>query len=69
MKTEKLNLKSIKNALSRGEMKKIMAGSGNCTPLNGLCGYGNPFPPPCCGGLICTNFTWEGTGYVGTCMY
>lgn len=28
MKTEKLNLKSIKNVLSRAEMKKIMAGSG-----------------------------------------
>ncbi|MES2109050.1 MAG: hypothetical protein V4577_09900 [Bacteroidota bacterium] len=28
MKKEKLNLKGIKNALSRGELKEIMAGSG-----------------------------------------
>ncbi|MGZ3998997.1 MAG: hypothetical protein ACXVIY_00110 [Mucilaginibacter sp.] len=28
MKTQKLNLKSIKNVLSRAEMKKITAGSG-----------------------------------------
>jgi hypothetical protein len=27
MKKEKLNLKSIKNVLSRSEMKKVMAGS------------------------------------------
>ena len=37
MKTEKLNLKGIKNVLSRAEMKKIMAGSGsgpNCCWCN-----------------------------------
>lgn len=28
MKTQKLNLRSIKNVLSRQEMKQIMAGSG-----------------------------------------
>lgn len=29
MKTERLSLKSIKNVLSRSEMKKIMAGGSN----------------------------------------
>jgi hypothetical protein len=28
MKKEKLSFKSIKNAMSRSEMKKVMAGSG-----------------------------------------
>jgi hypothetical protein len=31
METKKLSLKSVKNVLSRGEMKKIMAGSGGVT--------------------------------------
>ncbi len=30
MKTKKLNFAEMKNALSRDEMKKIMAGSGSC---------------------------------------
>ena len=30
MQSVKLNLKSIKNVLSRAEMRKIMAGSGSC---------------------------------------
>jgi hypothetical protein len=30
MKKEKLNLKSIKNVLSRDEMKRILAGSNGC---------------------------------------
>jgi hypothetical protein len=39
MKTEKLNLKSIKNVLSRAEMKNIMAGSGSSSSStnNGHC--------------------------------
>lgn len=59
MKTEKLNLKSIKNVLSRAEMKKIMAGSGgSCVPL----GQTNCNIPttPCCAGLWCYTLT-------GTC--
>ena len=43
MKTEKLSLKSIKNVLSRAEMKMIMAGSGCCAHTAGWtvsqCGY------------------------------
>jgi len=36
MKIEKMSLKSIKNVLSRAEMKKIMAGSsgGGCSCAN-----------------------------------
>ena len=34
MKTKKLSLSSIKNVLSRAEMKTIMAGSGGCRALN-----------------------------------
>jgi len=30
MNTQKLSLSSIKNVLSRAEMKQIMAGSGGC---------------------------------------
>ena len=30
MSTKKLNFSEMKNALSRSEMKKIMAGSGSC---------------------------------------
>ncbi|MGN6196016.1 MAG: hypothetical protein ACTHOB_13835 [Ginsengibacter sp.] len=37
MKQKKLNLKEISNALSRNEMKKIMAGSGDCG-TSGMCG-------------------------------
>ncbi|MFI5139574.1 MAG: hypothetical protein ACHQIM_17270 [Sphingobacteriales bacterium] len=63
MKTEKMSLKSIKNVLSRAEMKKIMAGSGGDT-----CGSYTPCPTindphhlPCCvvcapvgqNGLVC----------------
>lgn len=58
MKTEKLNLKSIKNVLSRAEMKKVMAGSGGsgpCTPRLQTCAYrGQDMNfPPCCSGLTC----------------
>ncbi|MDB4903002.1 MAG: hypothetical protein JWQ63_2283 [Mucilaginibacter sp.] len=51
MKTEKLSLKGIKNVLSRGELKRIMAGSGNCSGLNGACGVGTQ--AVCCSGLTC----------------
>ena len=56
MKTEKLSLKSIKNVLSRAEMKKIMAGSGGggngggpggCLDFGFVCAGGVPCP---CGG-------------------
>ncbi len=46
MKKEKLSLNSIKNVLTRAEMKKIMAGSGPC---NGGCGPG-------CADTICACF-------------
>jgi hypothetical protein len=42
METERLSLKSIKNVLSRAEMKKIMAGSG------GGCGTCNDISVVCC---------------------
>ena len=32
MKIQKLSFSGIKNVLSRDELKKIMAGSGSCTP-------------------------------------
>jgi len=51
MKTEKLSLKSIKNVLSRNELKKIMAGSGSCGTLGAVCDNGTA--PPCCVNLIC----------------
>lgn len=51
MKKEKLSLGSIKNVLSRAEMKKIMAGSGNCNLRGGACG---PYTQAvCCSGLQC----------------
>jgi hypothetical protein len=58
MKTEKLSLKSIKNVLSRAEMKKIMAGSGGfCIPILGSCNIGTGV---CCTGLVCNPFTGPG---------
>jgi hypothetical protein len=64
MKTEKLSLKSIKNVLSRAELKKIMAGSGGgcntCVSPNECCecldNHGNPtgtYVSYCSGGLSC----------------
>jgi len=69
MKTEKLSLKSIKNVLSRNELKKIMAGSAPyCTPqYGGVCGYGVPAPPPCRPGLICY-VTQNGNYFLGSCI-
>jgi hypothetical protein len=32
MRIQKLSFSGIKNVLSRAELKKIMAGSGSCTP-------------------------------------
>jgi len=60
MKIEKLSLQSIKNALSREELKKIMAGSGPCVPAGqGLCTYADP---TCCEGSSCNYLT-------GTCEF
>ena len=44
MKIQKLSLKSIKNVLSRTEMKEIMAGSGGGTGGGGSGGGGCPIP-------------------------
>lgn len=71
MKTEKLSLKAIKNALSRAEMRKITAGSGtggggNCIPLDNPCCYNNcgEGALQCCGGAC-----WpDGPGNTGLCV-
>lgn len=59
MKTQKLNLKSIKNVLSRAEMKKITAGSGGggtCDDLFVACDPGQfPFIPCCSGNCVDLN--------------
>ena len=70
MKTQKLSLKSVKNALSRAEMRNIMAGSGgggggggggNCT--TGQCAFIYPIiQTPCCAGLSCQPGA-QGSGY------
>ena len=58
MKKEKLSLKSIKNVLSRQEMKKIMAGSGTpCIPIGQT--YCNIPGSICCAGSFC--YTPTGT--------
>ena len=51
---EKLSLKSIKNVLSRAEMKKIMAGSGGGC-FNQICGRDDISGQyiPCCAGFTC----------------
>jgi len=61
MKTEKLNFKSIKNVLSKAEMKKIMAGSGG----NGSGCYVSAGPGGCPNGGICTP---DFGGNHGTCQ-
>ena len=63
MKREKLSLSGIKNALSRAELKNIMAGSGpgggggggSCAGPGQSCGFimGVPGNPSCCPGLNC----------------
>jgi len=50
MKKEKLSLGGIKNALSRAEMKKIMAGSGGCVYGTQNCIYIYGGTLPCCSG-------------------
>ncbi|MDP9046724.1 MAG: hypothetical protein M3N14_01220 [Bacteroidota bacterium] len=57
MKTEKLSLKRVKNALSRGEMKKIMAGSGG-GPDGGGGGCSSTILPPA------TFYCHDSTGYI-----
>jgi len=52
MKKEKLSLKSIKNKLSRAELKEIMAGSGGqCIPGGQACGVTTSFN--CCFPFTC----------------
>ncbi|CAN5453945.1 hypothetical protein BH09BAC6_BH09BAC6_01130 [soil metagenome] len=70
MKTEKLSFKSIKNAMSRSEMRKVMAGSGPGGGGSGgacsttTCGFimGVPGNPSCCIGLHCY-FNTSGYNY------
>jgi len=57
MKTEKMSLKGIKNVLSRAEMKKIMAGSGDGCIGPGLACQGFTY---CCPGLACNYDTMFG---------
>lgn len=70
MKKEKLSLNGVKSALSRAEMKKIMAGSGGtCAGYEQTCGApgqpGGNFPP-CCPGFTCVG---EEPGYpVALCV-
>jgi hypothetical protein len=54
MKKEKLSQKSIKNVLSRAELKKIMAGSGGGCTENAYCGAGHAFV--CCPDQTCQDF-------------
>lgn len=64
MKTEKLNLGSIKNVLSRAEMKKIMAGSGSgpggCSLAGQTCDVKNG--GYCCDYLTCGDGSPLGSG-------
>ncbi|MDB5138969.1 MAG: hypothetical protein JWR12_885 [Mucilaginibacter sp.] len=55
MKKEKLSLGSIKNVLSRAELKKIMAGSGGlpCQNANNYCQHVTYPTFLCCDGLYC----------------
>jgi len=77
MQTQRMSLASIKNVLSRAEMRKIMAGSGPscglpaCICVDDPCCYpapgegGCPVGPGCCSGHYC----WpddEGSG--GLCQ-
>jgi len=60
MKREKLSLKSIKNVLSRADLKKIMAGGSGCDGPGSYCGN-------CCSGQ-CGNLNGNpggGGGYYG----
>jgi hypothetical protein len=54
MKKQKLNLKSVKNALSRAEMRKIMAGSGCGNSCYGGCN--DPHCGACSTGNVCRSF-------------
>jgi hypothetical protein len=51
METKKMSLANIQGKLSRGEMKKIMAGSGDfaCAPNGADCPSPNGVPDGCCG--------------------
>jgi len=77
MKNQRMSLASIKNVLSRAEMRKIMAGSGSgcygitCSCADDPCCYGTPSQcgniPQCCGGLMC----WADNGLhpYGLCQW
>ena len=52
MKTQKLSLNSIKNVLSRAEMKKIMAGSGDCYNCTVYYSGGSTMSGTSCGSSI-----------------
>jgi len=64
MKKEKLSLNSVKNVLSRGEMKKIMAGSGGSVQCYcdgtflGYCGCNTTQDCIDCCEVLCD--IWEG---------
>ncbi|GGE51786.1 hypothetical protein [Pedobacter psychrotolerans] len=60
MKTQKINLEAIKSSLSRGEMKKIMAGSGEPGGYYKCCNYQN------C--TSCGTSTWVPSGSNGICQ-
>ncbi len=66
MKTKKLNFSEIKNALTRSEMKQIMAGSGsNCTTnLDCQLAFGYH---SCCYSFY-SNPPQQGTGLPGSCI-
>jgi hypothetical protein len=57
MKIEKMSLKSIKNVLSRSEMKNIMAGSG---PGRGCGIQGSSCLQSCCAGFYCVDTYLKG---------
>jgi hypothetical protein len=66
MRTEKLSLASIKNVLSRAEMRSIMAGSGPTPPQPGPGGGGcvstGNSCSMCCAGADCIDFGQGVTG-------
>ena len=70
MKKEKLSLKSIKNVLSRAEMKTIMAGSGSgpggCAEYQQVCGGATG--TSCCQGFFCNGAPGGGQGYCDACL-
>jgi hypothetical protein len=74
MKFEKLSLASVKNVLSRSELRKIMAGSGGGAPPGGGGGGGGGGGSAGGGGQGCygsyfgCNCVPDGLGSHGTCQ-